>query len=175
MNNDVLKNIILSMGDMFDKEKIELYSKLIDYSCLNNVNLNDVDEFYYSMISPHEDFIEGLLKTELTKNKDVIFIYQNYRFIEHHFIYWFEKIEGSPSCVDKASAVIKKLLMFYKDDIEKIEFDYDGEYTFHLPKKIFMDHDSIIGFYEGLKRLQYGNPTKYLESLNEIRETINNK
>jgi len=62
---------------------------------------------------------------------------------------------------------MKALIEFYRTG-EKIQWNYKQEYTFHLPKEIFETHEKIITFYEGLKNLFYGNPTKYLEVMKEI-------
>jgi hypothetical protein len=102
----------------------------------------------------------------------VVFIFSNYNFIEHHFVYWIKEVEGWQCSADKSRTIVKRLLAFYKEGT-KIEFDYSGEYTFHLPKIIFTTHDSIIEFYKGLKDLKYGNPTNYLAALKSLIDKKN--
>ena len=146
-----------------------MYKNLIDSSGINNYNT--IDEFYYGIIYPFEKFTSGLIKSEISPNRNVVFIYQKLRFVENHFRNLFETIEGSACCADKSRAIVKRLIEFYKNGT-KIEFDYNGEYTFHLPKKIFKTHESIICFYEGLHSLYYGISEKYLTALLNLKKSI---
>lgn len=165
MDKDKIKEVLNFMFNTIDKNQIELYNKLIDEKCFDNIE--NVEDFYLGLIYPHEQFITGLIKSEISKNNDVIFIFNNYKTIEHHFRYWIEKIEGCACCADKSKTIINRLLKFLIDGTE-IVFDYNGEYTFHLPKIIFKNHKSIFDFYEGVKSLHYGNPTKYLNSIKDL-------
>ncbi len=165
MDQDALKSFLNSLSEILDQEKIELFNKIIDSSKIEE--FNDPEEFFLGVLYPWEKFISGLLKTSFGDNSDVEFIYRNSQFIDHHFNNLFSKYEGMACCSDKSRMIVKRLVDFYISG-EKIEFDYDAEYTFHLPKKIFKNHDDIVGFYEGLRGLNYGNPTKYLEELKKV-------
>jgi len=160
-----IKEVLDLMSDSIKQEEIDLYNKLIDEKCFEKIE--DVNEFYLGLIYPFEKFISGLIKSEISKNEDVIFILKNSQYIENNFRYWIEKIEGMACCADKSRTILRRLLDFYKIN-ERIDFDYTQEYTFHLPKVIFKTHESIIEFYEGVKSLKYGNPTKYLFSLKSL-------
>ena len=165
MKKEKIKEVLNLMIDSIDKKKIELYNKLIDDECFGKIG--DYEEFYLGLIFPHEQFISGLIKCEISNNEDVEFILQNSQFIESHFEHWIKSIEGYGCCADKSRTILRRLIEFYKNGTE-IEFDYTAEYTFHLPKIIFKTHMNIIEFYEGLKHLYYGNPSKYLSSINSI-------
>jgi len=162
MKKERIKEVLNLMCDSIDQAEIDLYNKLIDGKCFDKIG--DINEFYLGLIRPHEQFISGLIRSELSQNRDVVFILQNSQFIENNYRYWIERIEGTACCADKSRTILRNLLDFYKLD-KRIDFDYTQEYTFHLPKVIFKTHESIIEFYEGVKRLKYGNPTKYLISL----------
>jgi len=169
MENDKIKEVLNNMLGSIEQDHIDLYGKLIDEKGFKNIE--SVDEFYYGIIYPHEKFLNGLIKSEISKDNDVLFILKRSRFIEQNFRYWIEKVEGSACCADKTKTILTRLIEFYKNGT-KIEFDYSAEYTFHLPKTIFNNHELIIDFYDGLKRLYYGNPTVYLNSLKTL--IINN-
>ena len=160
-----IKEVLNLMFDSIGQEEIDLYTKLIDKKCFDKIE--DIDDFYLGLIRPHEQFISGLIKSEISKNEDVIFILKNSRLIESNFRYWIERIEGTACCADKSRTILRRLMGFYKSG-DRITFDYTQEYTFHLPKVMFKTHESIIEFYEGVKGLEYGNPTKYLISLTSL-------
>jgi hypothetical protein len=165
MEKSKIKEILTLMSDSIEQESIELYGKLIDEKCFKKIE--DVEDFYLGLIYPHEQFISGLIKSEISKNNDVVFILENSQFIEHNFGYWIQKVEGSSCYADKTRTILRRLVEFYKIGT-KIEFDYTAEYTFHLPKVVFKTHESIIEFYEGVRSLRYGDPTRYLNALKKL-------
>lgn len=165
MEKERIKEVLNFMADSIEQRHIDLYNKLIDKKCFDKIE--DVEDFYIGLIYPHEQFVSGLIKSEISKNNDVLFILKHSRFIEQNYRYWVEKIEGSACCADKTRTILRRLFEFYKNGT-KIEFDYNAEYTFHLPKVIFKTHESIVEFYEGVKSLNYGNPTRYLNALKSL-------
>jgi hypothetical protein len=167
MKTEEMKNFLNLMSEEIEKEKIELFKSIIDSSDMKK--FDDPDEFHYAIIYQFEQFIGGYVRHELIDNSDVEFIYKNWGFLDRHFCELFAKYEGSAFSSDKSRTVIKRLLKFY-EAIERIKFDYDAEYTFHLPKKIFKTHDQIVNFYKGLKSLFWGRPEKYLQVLINLKE-----
>ncbi len=167
MKKDKITEVLSLMSDSIEKGQIELYNKLVNEKCFDEVKGHE--EFYLGLIYPYEQFISGLIKSEISTNKEVVFIFKNSQFIEDHFTHWISRIEGSACCADKTRTIIRGLIDFYKVG-NKIEFDYTQQYTFHLPKIIFKTHDDIISFYDAIKNLNYGNPTKYLLALKKITE-----
>lgn len=167
MKKENIKKVLDCMLDSIEQEQIDLYKKLIDEKC--KTKINNIEDFYFNLIYPFKKFIAGLIKVEISKNDDVAFILQNSQFIDRHFVKWIEKIEGRACCADKSKTILRKLFEFYKNN-EKIKFDYTQKYTFHLPKIIFKTHEDIIGFYEGLKNLYYGNSEKYFKFILKLRD-----
>lgn len=51
---------------------------------------------------------------------------------------------------------------------DKIEFNYNSEYTYHLPKKVFTTHEEIVMFFESLIHLYMGRPGKYFVAYDRI-------
>lgn len=62
---------------------------------------------------------------------------------------------------------MRALISFHKDG-KPIQFNYDQEYTYHLPKRIFTAHDMIVEFATSLHSLFYGNPERYLSALQSV-------
>ena len=165
MKKDKIKEVLVGMFDVIEKDKIELYQSIIDKKCYDNIN--DLQEFYFGLIYPFENFLDGLIQAEVSKDRDVRFIMLNSQFIERHYEKLIIKFEGSAYCADKSRTIMRNLVMFYKTG-EKISFDYNQEYTYHLPKVIFKTHDNIIEFYQAIKDFYYGNSEKYLKAMLNI-------
>lgn len=123
----------------------------------------DYESLYYLFAYKLEQTIDGLVE-HVTPSYDAKLIFKHSHFIETHLSNLFEKREGSACCADKARTIIRSLLRFYMTG-KKIEFDYGAEYTYHLPKTMLNDHDSIVMFVNALLDLYYGNPERYLASL----------
>lgn len=167
MKKERIKEVLTSMSNFIEQDQINLYQKLIDEKGFDNIV--DIESFYFGLIYPHQQFITGLIKSEISTNNDVVFIMTHSQFIERHFEFWIKKLEGTTCCADKSRTILRNLTDFYKTGI-KIEFDYNAEYTFHLPKTIFKTHESIIEFYKGLIDLYYGNPLKYLIAVQPLMQ-----
>jgi hypothetical protein len=165
MKTEAIKDFLNTMSDSIENDKIELFKKVIDSSDIKHYS--NPDEFFYAVLYPWDKFISGFLKSTLKANRDVEFLFKHSQYIDRHFYNLFGKYEGSACSADKSRTIVNRLLKFYATG-EKIEFDYEGEYTYHLPKKIFKSHDHIVNFYEGLKSLLYGNPQKYIEALKVV-------
>lgn len=169
MKKDTLKDFLNTLSDSIDKGKIELFEKIIDGSRIEQ--FDSPEEFFYAILYPWEKFISGYLQSELKANSNVEFIFKHSQYIDRHFANLFIKYEGGTCSSDKSRTIVNRLLQFYATG-EPIEFNYGAEYTYHLPKIIFKNHQDIIDFYEGLKSLLYGHPEKYLESLKKIISEI---
>lgn len=162
INDESIKNVLNMMADNIGKENVELYKKIIENNGIKK--LDDVDDFYIIMMYPFEQFLKGLIHCEISKNKEAQFFLLNYDFIEHQFNKIIVDTEGSPCSSDKSRTIMRRLFTWF-DKGTQIEFDYSGEYTYHLPKNVFTTHDEIIEFYNGVKNLYYGNYKSYLEAL----------
>ena len=165
MNTEQIKDFITTLTEGIEKSNLEMYIKIIESHEIKE--FSTPEEFHVAVLYQWDKFIRGLLKQALNANKDVEFIYKNYRYIEMHLINLFQRYEGSFACADKTRTVINSLVEFYTIG-NKIEFNYEGEYTYHLPRKILTTHEEIIGYFEGLRGVYYGYPQKYLEELQAI-------
>lgn len=165
MNKEVLTGFLETLSDVIENDKVEMFRSVI--GSLQIERYDDPEGFYYGVLFPWSKFIGGFLKSELKANDDIEFIYKNYRFIEAQVRAFVVQHEGLMYSADKSRTIIRRLVSFYSKD-EKIVFDYDSEYTYHLPRKVFTTHEDIICFYEAVRGLYYGNPAKYLHEANKL-------
>lgn len=167
LTKEGLTNFLDTFSDSIDKENVELYKKLIKNAPMLNFSLDSYEEFFYAVLYPFDKFVEGLIRSEICNNDDIIFIYKNSNFIEHHFDMVIESREGGCCCADKSRTIIRSLIRHFRTDTE-IVFDYGQEYTYQLPETVFTKHRDIVSFYEAIKALYYGNSIEYLKCLKEI-------
>lgn len=165
VNDESIKNVLNMMSDNIGKENVELYKKLIEQNGIKKID--DVDDFYIMMVYPYEKFLKGFIQVEISKNDEVKFLLLHYNFVEYQFQKIIVDTEGSACSADKSRTIMRRIFNWLNKG-EKIEFDYNGEYTYHLPKKVFTTHDDIVSFYEAVKNLYYGNYKPYLEALGKI-------
>ena len=165
-----IKNVLSAMSESIGKENVELYKKLIEEKGFKK-DLTDIEEFYFGLIYPFEQFLQGLIQCEISRNREVQFLILHSQFVERQFNKLFVDVEGSACSADKSRTIIRRLFLWLNEG-KRIEWDYKGEYTFHLPKKIFTTHDEIVEFYKGIENLYYGNYKLYLEALKKILSKI---
>lgn len=165
METSTLKEFLTNFDNSITDEAKALYKKVIENSDIKT--FKDYDEFFFAVIYPFREFIRGFVRSEISDNVDVVFLMLNSQFVTRHFEALIERKEGWPCSADKSTTIMRALMNHFRTG-EKIEFNYDGEYTYHLPKKIFASHDQIVNFYEGLKDLYYGRSEKYLKSLKDV-------
>lgn len=172
INNDKIKEVLDLMSDGIGKENVELYKKLIENNGIKKID--DVDDFYIMMIYPYENFLKGLIQVEISKNNEVNFLLLHYNFVEYQFQKIIVDVEGSACSADKSRTIMRRLFNWLNKG-EKIEFDYNGEYTYHLPKTVFNTHEEITEFYDGVKNIYYGHYQKYLTELKKVMSKLENK
>ena len=165
--HDVLAGLMTGI-EATSREKFKAVSTLpVMETALQNVQEGDFDGFYYSLIYPLSQMIDGLLSSVLPKSQEAQFLFKHYRFVECHFQELIRKTEGNTCCADKSHTVMLKLLAYFLTG-ETVAFDYGQKYTFHLPKNVFTSHEEIISFFKGLHSLYYGNPQNYIEAYARI-------
>lgn len=104
----------------------------------------------------------GVIQAFLGCNRDLAFLYEKADFVEMHLKRRFDLIEGMPCCADKSRTVLRALARHFADEAARpIQFDYDQQYTYHLPHVILKTHDEIIAFFDALKGLYYGRFEPY--------------
>lgn len=154
MKTDDLTDFLINFSNNITENNKATYKKIIDECEIKE--FNNFEEFYLSVIYSFDMFLDAFIREKMCNNPDFVFIMKHSNFIKKHFSKIICMKEGSSCSSDKTRTIIKSLLSFYKDGTI-IKFEYDSKYTYHLPKLIFKDHDSIIEFYKSVKSLFYGN------------------
>ena len=156
-----MKEFLEKFSDSIENENIKIYKKIIEEGGLEG-KFDNYESFYLSVIYPFNNFIDSFITAEISQNNDVKFLMRESRFVERHFKKIINKMEGSCCSADKSRTIMKRLIQFYTDGTV-ISFDYNGQYTYHLPKNVFTTHDEIIQFYRAIKLLFYGHTESYIE------------
>ena len=141
MKTSDLLNFINALSDDISESNKKLYQAVVESSEIKSID--NYEEFYFAVLYPFENFIDGFVRCRISENKEVSFLIKHSCFGERYFRKMIQKIEGSACCADKSRTIMKRLIDFYKTG-KMIEFDYTGEYTFHLPTTIFKEHDEIV-------------------------------
>lgn len=167
-DREALKGIFEAILSAGKKESNALYLSVSDHPDIQKAvaaaKEGDIEAFNYLLAGKFDDLVDGLLNVELVDSASIKFIFRQYDFVERSFKVLFERAEGMACCADKSRTVMRHLLRHFMTG-KDIQLDYTQEYTYHLPEKIFRTHDEIIGFFDALHRLHFGNPDPYLKAL----------
>jgi hypothetical protein len=136
-------------------------------SSIDDLRNNRFEKFHKAIVMKSDDILEGIVEHVFGDNYEIAFLIKQYDFLYQHLEKLFTKFEGHASCVDKTRTVLAYLLL-NKAKGTRIEFDYDGEWTYHLPKKILTSHEEVIKFFDAMINLYYGSHEKYLALLLEV-------
>lgn len=129
----------------------------------------DYRKFQLSLLRRQQQVSKSLIEKVLGKNAHLSFLMINQDYVGMHLRNLFVDIEGSSCCADKERTVMRALIRHYHQG-GRIEFNYEGEYTYHLPQIVLRDHESIIGYFDGLYRLYYGDPKPYMLQMLKIAQ-----
>lgn len=160
----VLSGLLAGINADNEKAYRELAETDIMKLARQKVEEGDPEDFYYGLLYPMEQVVEGLLESVLPQNDKAQFIFKHFDFVEQHVKTVIVRFEGSPCSADKASAVIRRLLGFYLKG-HPVVFDPDEEYTYHHPKKVLTTHGEIVEFFEAIQRLYYGDGDAYFKAV----------
>jgi len=164
---NALKDLFGALIASGEKEAVEIAEKLFDAGIISPERIEkiqSVEEFYFALMYPYNKFLDGFVAIRFNGDRKARWLFTHHGYIENHFQKIIIQHEGSPCCADKSKTIVESIARFLLKGTE-IVWDYSQEYTFHLPKKVFATHSSIIDFYDALVSLYYGNNEKYLEYL----------
>ncbi len=137
---------------------------------LEELRINRPDRFYMTTIYPMSRAVDGLIAT-VVQGHQAQFLAKHSEFVEGYFKKLIEKYEGSPCCADKSRTVVRYIMRSLRTG-ELIKFDYNQEYTYHLPKKVFTSHDEIMALFDALHRLYYANPEPFIEQMAALKARL---
>lgn len=99
----------------------------------------------------------------------LVFLFINYNYVESHIDRAFATYEGIPCCSDKSSVIIKSLVRHWIND-EPIVFNYDQEYTFHLPKAILRTQEDILTYFKAIEDAFYGHVVGLIDAHRSFKD-----
>lgn len=145
-----------------DPEIVSALAALRDYN---------YGRFSFQHIQPFNELTEAMIRQALGDNSRLVFLIKHQDFVAMHLQRLFQDLEGNACCADKERTVMKALIRFFHTGKE-IKFNYEGEYTYHLPKFILREHQDIIDYFEALHALYYGQLKPIMEQSLKVRQTV---
>lgn len=170
--HDVLKWILGTLR----KEDAKLLEKLLgdglvkaDVKSPENFNLDynfPFSRFVYSLVEYYADK-KGVSEENLGM---LLFIYQNYDFVDNYFSTFVQRFEGMPCSADKVRFCINSIVEYLatgdQPDIEEIRLEY------RVPGICFSNFWEVITFMEALKELYYWDILPYGKILPKLIEGV---
>lgn len=121
----------------------------------------DFRHLWFNLLHPLSKLVDGVVGDAAPGNAELQFLLKHHRFIERHCRSVIERHEGIACCADKTRWVLGALYRFLAHG-KRIEPDYTQAYTYHLPTKIFNDHDQTIAFFHAVWRLHAGRSDDFI-------------
>jgi hypothetical protein len=160
-----------SMSSTFDSENDEHFKEFIQKDETLST-ISNVGQFNSEITAKFKHFTIAYVNLEVAKgNSNLVFLYSNYNFVYNQFVSLFERIEGMAYSTDKTTTVLNALERYFVSG-DEIEFDFYLKVKYFLPEKIFVNHESIMEFYNSLIHLYYGSNVKYLLAIKGIYNSV---
>lgn len=103
---------------------------------------------------------------EISLNK-AVFLLNQYAFVDAHFTALIKQYEGWACSADKVRTITNRLLKHLVLG-NPIEWNYNQEYTYHLPKEIFTNQEQVLEFFDSLYFFYYGRTEKFLTFMGKL-------
>jgi hypothetical protein len=123
----------------------------------------DLTAFRWALQRPFDQVLDGLLAEAFPGSLEARYLFRRATYVERHFRSAVQAHEGLACSSDKTRTILAALLAYFIKG-KPISFAPAGEYTFHLPTKVFVDQPSILAFFEAIRSLDHGDPRAYLAS-----------
>jgi hypothetical protein len=165
LTEEGLKQVLTSLFDSMQSEEVALAKAVLATDGVTPERLagiKNVEEFFYTLVYPYQKFLGGFVQEHFKGDREAQWLFMHHRYVQRHYEVLIVKHEGAACSVDKSRTIIHELAMWKLGRKERIEWDYSGEYTYHLPKVVFTTHESITEFYDTILALYHGNSEKYL-------------
>lgn len=168
-NDKAISEVIQALLGESDRDAEAMYDCVRDNAAfkpvVDAVDSSSIESVFFSYFYPVEQLMLGLVRhANAFDSHKAQWLLSNYTFVESNFAKLFEQIEGSACHADKSRTVVNALFRYYMHD-KPISFNYEGEYTNHLPTTIFRTQDEILTFFKALNELYYGNFTTYVKAI----------
>lgn len=171
-----IQDVLSSMLQMAEAETVGAYAAFAAtpaaQAAVTALRAGDFDRFYFALQYPAGQAIDGLLATEFPgAAEDLRFLFRNGQFIQYHIERLIDRYEGGACCVDKTRSVMRAIYRYLQTK-QEISFDYQQEFTFHLPKRVFTVHQLTWDYFKSLQSLYYGHTAPYLQALLALQNGV---
>ncbi len=167
MEQQDIKFFFKELSNLIKKNAKKDYEQVKE---LINADTSSPEKYFNSFKRPLERTTGFLITKDFRHKPEAVFLYENYNFVKSSYDFLIKLHEGRACSADKSRIIINALTKFLKTG-EEIKLNYNQEYTYHLPRRIFRNHKQIYEFFDSLQKLYYGQPLKYLETLHKILMT----
>ena len=123
----------------------------------------DMSGFYFALVYPLDETVDALLANEFPHSPELQFLFKEYSFVENHFLKVIEQREGPVCGFDKCQTVLAGLLDFLKTG-KPLAYNFEQEYTFHLPRVVFRTHTEVVSYFDALHHLYYGRAEPFVRA-----------
>lgn len=158
---DVLEALARSAGE----DEVAVFKALSEQPVVSlaskAIELGNLEAWYFGFQYPLKRLERGLLNAKLS-NPKARFVFEELSFIETYLKRLFRDYEGSFACADKMRMVLRSWVRHLQTN-KPIVWDYEQEYTYHLPQRILRTHKDIAVFFQAVYQLRYGNITPYYQ------------
>lgn len=174
-----IDHIINSLCDAFSAESLNEAKEKTTNEAMEEYKKDfsfDKEMFFCNLDNHYEGIILNVVGKEVIKNNHLQMFYNHYLFIQNHMKSIITMKEGTPMSMDKVGWIMKTLEKYLKDGVETVP-NWDQEYTFHLPKVVLNDTETIYKFFKALINLYYGRNQDYFLMYNQflIKRDLNEK
>lgn len=170
MLTDFIKSLSNQLLLEEEKEKENILSGILENPeiekailCLQHGN---IDRFRYTIAHDVSKITNSIIDHAIS-NQYARVLVKNYSFFEDHFTKLIKLKDGFASSHDKVITILKSIFKYYEHG-DEIKFNYDAEYTFHLPVNYFTTQNQIIDYYQSLVSLLYGDFNEYIIELQKV-------
>lgn len=132
------------------------------------------EQFDWDLIDPLEDIATSIVEDKYegkTESGQLVFLLTKQTFIRGHLSRLFQTFEGLACSADKERTVFNAIARWLING-DEIKFNYNGDYTFQLPKKILTTHEDVICYFVSIYNLYYGRSDLYLMELKKISNAV---
>lgn len=155
ITQDDIEGVLNSLMDSINEKDRRLFLAVAEH--MPQFDVTDYETFHLKLRYTYKKFLRGVVRACISTNTDAEFIFLHSDYVDAQFRKIITAKEGGACSADKVRAIVRRLLQYYISG-ERIEWDWDAEYTYHYPKEIFQTHEDIVEFYEAAKLAYYGNP-----------------
>jgi hypothetical protein len=162
LNSDNIKCVLDALFKSSYQEKAEMADP--EWKTFETLDL-----FHASIVSPFQRYIEGYVAKNYPDSDHLrmSWFLLNSSLIECNFQWIIKSREGHACCADKSRYLARAIFRFFTTG-QKIVHNLDQEYTYHIPKTIFLEHDQIMEFLKALHNSWHGDYRFYSTFLKNL-------